>query len=115
PIASSNTFAPGSFYSVAVTYDGTTLSLYVNGMPEAQAVLNQSITYYNSIPWTIGSTDAETRAAGFARTWNGVIDDVTVYNRALAATEIKAITNLNGVVQFSNGAGIAAYSPNNTI
>ncbi len=90
-IASTSTFAPGTLHSVAATYDGATFKLYVDGTLEGQRALTKTITYNPTIPWTIGSTSDVYRASGFARTWNGAIDDVRIHNRALNPSEIAAL------------------------
>lgn len=92
-IFSTAAFPPGQFYHVAATYDGTTFKLYVNGQPQGQFVKTKTVSYTPSIPWAIGATAAIFRNAGFARTWNGVIDEVEVFNRALSLSEIQAIFN----------------------
>jgi hypothetical protein len=91
-VFSTHTFAPGHFYHVAATYDGTTAKLYVNGVLEGQCTPTTPLTY-DSSPWTIGSSNANFRSIGYARTWNGVIDEAQIYNRALSASEIQAIYN----------------------
>ena len=90
-IVSSSTFPAGQWYHVAATYDGSTMKLYVNGNLEASKPFTSSITYDSKIPWTIGSTAPPIRAAGYPRTFNGVIDEVEIFNRALSQAEIQAI------------------------
>jgi hypothetical protein len=90
-IVSSNTFTQGLFYHVAGTYDGATFKLYVNGSLEAQ--INDAGTLSWGNFWSIGANPAFARNEGFPRTWNGVIDEVSIYNRALSASEIQAIYN----------------------
>lgn len=81
----------GRWYHVAATYDGTTLKLYVNGQPDASAsrALN---TIINQDGLLIGTSPPNDGWHGF---FNGRIDDVAVYNRALSAEEIGS---LSGVV-----------------
>jgi hypothetical protein len=90
-IVSSSTFPAGQWYHVAATYDGQTFKLYVNGMLEGTVALAKTIVYDPAIPWTIGSTAPPIRAAGYPRTFNGVIDEVEIFNRALSQAEIQAI------------------------
>jgi len=90
-IVSSSTFPAGQWYHVAATYDGQTFKLYVNGALEGQMASTKSVAYDASIPWTLGSTAAPIRAVGYPRTFNGVIDEVEIFNRALSAAEIQAV------------------------
>jgi len=90
-IVSTSTFPAGQWYHVAATYDGTTFKLYVNGVLEGTMALTKTIVYDASIPWTIGSTAAPFRNLGAPRTFNGVIDEVEFFNRALSQGEIQAI------------------------
>jgi hypothetical protein len=88
-IYSSDIFPAGSFYHVVTTYDGTTFQLYVNGVLEAALAESKTIAYNNN-SWVIGESFA--LRPNF-RHWNGVIDEVQAYSRALSATEIRAIYN----------------------
>ena len=90
-ILSTDSFATGAFYFVAVTYDGQTFQLFVNGVLEGS--YSQATTIpYSSSPWMIGSTQPSFFPA-YPRTWNGVIDEVQAYNVALSQSQIQAIYN----------------------
>jgi hypothetical protein len=91
-IASTDGFATGSFYLVTATYDGATFQLFVNGLPEG-SFPEVKIVAYSSQPWTIGSAGPQFIPLGYARTWNGVIDEVQAYSRVLSLSEIQAIYN----------------------
>jgi hypothetical protein len=100
---------------VAVTYDGTTWNLYLNGVLDATKVetngtpQNLSIQH-SSIASALTSTGA---AAGF---FKGTIDDVRIWNYARSATEIAAgatqeiatATGLIGVYNLNEGTGLVA-------
>ena len=71
---------------VATTYDGTTHRLYVNGSQVASV----------SRSGKIGTSPRPLRIGGnavFGEWFNGTIDEVRVYNRALTAAEISADRN----------------------
>lgn len=89
-ILSNDGFAAGSFYFVTVTYDGSAFQLYVNGVLEGSFASTKTVGYSSRV-WTIGSSDPAYISLGFARTWNGVIDEVQAYARALTDAEIQAI------------------------
>jgi hypothetical protein len=89
-IVSTDSFPAGSFYFVAATYDSQTFQLFVNGVPEGSYKESKTIPY-NSNPWTIGSAQPVFFPLGYYRTWNGVIDEVQAYNRALSPSELQSI------------------------
>lgn len=90
-ITSTHTFPSGSFYLVAGTYDGSTFRLYVNGALEASAAKATTVAYSAS-GWTFGSS-LPMYLSTSPRTWDGVIDEVQAFNRALSQSEIQAIFN----------------------
>jgi hypothetical protein len=73
---------------VVFTYDGSNMKLYING------VLNNSVAQTTdpgtpaSFNTYIGSMGA---ASGVTYTFNGKLDDMRLYNRALSAAEIKQL------------------------
>jgi Concanavalin A-like lectin/glucanases superfamily len=71
---------------LASTWDGLTLRLYVNGTQVASSPLAGTAVTSNS-PLRIGGTVV------WPEWFNGVIDDVRVYNRALSAAEIASDRN----------------------
>ncbi|HXB72407.1 MAG TPA: TonB family protein [Candidatus Acidoferrales bacterium] len=89
-IVSADTFPPGAFYLVGATYDGTTFQLRVNGILEGSLSESKKIPY-SSYSWQIGAGAPRFFRNGSANTWNGVIDEVQAYSRALSAAEILSI------------------------
>ena len=74
------------WYHVAWTYDRSTMKLYLNGLPVATNVIGpQSIA--------VSSTDLRISGADNHVYFNGLIDEPSVYNRALSDSEIAAIYN----------------------
>lgn len=71
----------GEWHHVAGTYDGTKLTIYIDGELKAEKETTAKITA-NAYPVGIGR-DVE-RNRGF----NGLIDDARIYNRALTIDEI---------------------------
>jgi hypothetical protein len=75
----------GQWHHVAGVYDGTNKFLYVDGTLDVSAPATGSIAQ-NNYPVCIGENAEQT-----GRIWNGLIDEVSIYNRALTATEIQSI------------------------
>jgi len=74
-----NFFTTGTWYDVCLTYDGTTVSLYGNG-----ALLAQAAKSWN----TVDSGGTFIGNDYFDHVWNGDIDEMSYYTRALTATEV---------------------------
>ena len=72
----------GAWTHVALTYDGTTLRLFVNGAEIASRGASGQITPSSSPLWIGGNSP-------FGEYFAGLIDDVRVYSRALTPTEIQ--------------------------
>lgn len=70
---------------VAVTYDGTTVRVYINGVERANRVYSNGIDTASS-DFNIGRS-----AALGGASYNGRIDELSVYDRALSREEVAAI------------------------
>lgn len=93
----------GTWYHIAATYDGTTHSLYVDG------ALADSNTNAGTLTHTTNSMNIGTRDGGGQR-WNGIIDDVRVYDRALSASEINDIYSANNCGSSAGTEGEMHYN-----
>ncbi len=78
----------GAWYHVAYTYDQSAMKLYFNGVPAATNVIG---------PQPINTSSSNLRISGDDNLgsvyFDGLIDEVGVYNRALSDGEIAAIYN----------------------
>ena len=72
----------GQWQHVAATYDGSTARFYVDGVQTASSTFTGSVG--NSDNWRIGAYGAT--STGF---FDGLIDNVRIYDRALSAAEIQ--------------------------
>src|SRR5579859_5627959 len=89
-IINSQTIAQrGVWYHVAATYDGNRSVLYVNGVAEASATAGFALDY-DTTPVFIGTSGTW---PPYLSMFGGIIDEVSIYNRALSANEIAAIYN----------------------
>ncbi len=84
-VSSVTSLADNQWYFVTGTYDGTRVRLFINGNPESYSEVTKTIKY-DTTPLTIGA------GPGYSF-FNGSIDDVRVYNRALSISEVKSIYN----------------------
>ncbi len=100
-----STLPIGSWSHLAATYDGATLRLYLNGAQVAQLAQSGSILTSNS-PLRIGGNSV------WGEYFNGLIDEVRVYNRALSAAEIQGDMN-RSVTPDTTPPTVTAKTPAN--
>jgi hypothetical protein len=104
-----------SWSYVAAVWDGATgdAKIYINGV-EVAATASAIISMAdNTYPAYIGKQSNVTYGDKF---FNGVIDEVRIYNRALSAAEIRYHYNRGGPVahwKFDEGSGSTAYDSTN--
>jgi fibronectin type 3 domain-containing protein len=81
-VTSASALSNNTFYHLACTWDGATVSLYINGALSASS--DQTISPNgNTSPLYIG------QFGGNSDRFAGIIDEVRIYNRALSPTEIQ--------------------------
>ena len=91
PVVSVARFTANKWYHVVGVYTPTRSDLYINGVLDNSASAPEgSVIYYNAPNSSIGSEGCGAPIQYF----NGKIDDVRIYNRALSATEVKQLYNL---------------------
>jgi hypothetical protein len=73
----------GSWHHVVATWDGSTKYMYVDGVLDTTLAFTGPLAN-NSYDLAIGENLEMT-----GRYWDGLIDEVAVYNRALSATEVQ--------------------------
>ncbi len=86
-----NTISVDTWYHMIMTWDGTTIKLYINGNTTPAGTESPSaardISSIDDIAWTLGNK------SGDENHWNGFVDDVIIYDRALSASEVSDIYN----------------------
>ena len=100
-VVSTTTFSAGSWYHVVGVYDGSNIKLYINGVEEDSDSSTGSIDN-DDVSFTIGA-----REAGADRFINGKMGQVSLWNKALSATEVGAIYTLG-----RHGNLLDSYSDN---
>lgn len=75
---------------LAVSFDGMTKRLYVNGAEVASHAEPRALVYNAAVPMTIGSDWTSNASSNL---FNGRIDEIALYNRALTAEEVLSIYN----------------------
>ncbi len=87
-VSSTTSVVDGLWHHVLALYNGTTMTVYVDGSPENSESYSSGILL-NDHPLKIGLDPLTVEDRHF----NGNIDDIRIYNRALSRTEIQALYN----------------------
>ena len=109
-IASSGDLTAGGWVHAAAVFDGSEMRLYENGQLVGSTSKSGSISTNSSVPvWIGGNPDGAT-----SMPWDGLIDEVRIYDQALTAAEIRALPppGLGGQLFSDNfeSAGTSAWS-----
>jgi hypothetical protein len=89
PNSTTNTWLAGTWYHLAVTFDAVSYRIYVNGMLEGGiASIHSILNSLNDV--ALGTVPGFPPAIV---TFNGLVDEVSLYNRALTLSETRAIYN----------------------
>jgi len=107
PTYSTTTPAPNTWYHVAGTYDGSTLAIYVNGVLESSTPLTGGITAASN-DLNFGRDPANPSDA--SRYWDGLIDEVEIFNRGLSASEVQSIYNAGSAGKCKSAVAGTLYS-----
>jgi hypothetical protein len=87
-----NVVTPGVWHFVAATFDGNFKRIYYDGVLVATNVQTNAILYdTNATPTTIGD-DWNNNSPG-GNKFNGLLDEIDLYNRALSDSEILSLYN----------------------
>lgn len=101
---------PNAWFHVAASYEGTMMRLYVDGAE----VLNQEAT--GAMPTTSNALNigSKTTTSPEGDHFNGDLDDVRIYARALSAEEIGTLAAQAGQVNIAVADGVAQKGTTNT-
>ena len=80
------------WHHVAGTFDGKVVRFYLDGQEKSHALKTSRRMDKNNWDLCIGNTVTEDGTGEFLA-YDGLIDEVRIYNRALSAQEIKALAN----------------------
>lgn len=92
PLDAATAFAAGVWTFVAMVYDGSNKRLYFDAVQDAtEAQTGNIVTSADTV--TIASINVSGTPR---REWDGLIDDVRIYNRALSLAELQTMFALKG-------------------
>ena len=80
----------GKWHHVAGVYDGSEISLYVDGILDVSLTASGNVATTTHQVWLGGNVERP------GREWNGLLDDVRIYDHALSAAEIVGLSGKMG-------------------
>lgn len=98
---STDILAAKTWYHVAMTFDGETLTVYINGVQVAA----QAASGFAGMPATM-SVGTSSSSGGHI---NGYVDDLTIYDHAASAAEIRALYEDAGMLRII-GEGLGSVN-----
>jgi hypothetical protein len=81
----------GSWHHVAAVAEGATLRLVIDNQPQREVVPRPGGIPVNDTDLAIGMNRSTTNAAEKGKSLGGTLDDLMIFNRALATNEIAAV------------------------
>ncbi len=99
--ATNSTIVAGQWYHLVMTFDGSLASIYVNGE------LGGATSAANYHPARTGGLSLGHQSLNLTLPFDGVIDEVAIYNKALPAAKVKAHYTQSTVVTAPSNISIA--------
>ena len=114
PIVSASPVNDGQFHHVAVVFDGTNQTVFLDGVAIGTKAHTQA-AYAASYQYQLGSGQTAGWPAGNGGSYyfQGLIDEAGFYNRALSAADVQSIVNAGSVGKFLSVA-VANVAPTPT-
>jgi hypothetical protein len=99
-IAGSSALPEDTWVHAAAVYDGSTMELFLDGVSVGSTAKSGALSTNAAVDVWIGSNPQ----VAFSKPWDGVIDEVRIYERALTSAEIRALPPPGGAPGlFSDG------------
>lgn len=91
-ISSNRALNDGQWHHIAATYDGKTVSYYIDGVGRGRVSRHPGPLKKSGWDLCIGNSVVDYGTGEFLA-FDGMIDEVRIYNRALSAAEVKMLAN----------------------
>ena len=82
---------PGRWFHVAFVYDGSDQIIYVDGVEEGRNTIGFVVPYASEDPLWIGNAGQTNRGRVTFPVFDGLLDEVALFNRGLSGDEVRAI------------------------
>jgi len=88
-VVSVSSIATNTWTHVLFTYDSADIRIYINGVLDKTTVATGAVSYTVTQSLTLGKR----AVSGISSPFNGLLDDVRIYNRALTSNEVSYISS----------------------
>ncbi len=110
-ISPAGTLAAGTWTHIAAVYDGASMALYKNAAEVASVAKTGVLDTSGTVDAAIGNQPAT--ASGGARPFDGLIDDLRIYDRALTTAELATVRDAG--TQTNTAPATSATPPANVV
>ena len=97
----------GYWHHVVGVYDGSTASIYVDGVLDASEA-KIWVFETSNVPVTIGGRYHDDMTV--SRSWNGMLDDVRVYGYSLSADQVAALADMGDLIPVVDAGDDQTFS-----
>jgi hypothetical protein len=87
----SGNLVPNEWFHACATWDGSTMRLYKDGVEIGSVAKTGTLATDNTVPAWVGANPGSS-----TRGWDGLIDEVKIYNTALTAQEVAQLAAATG-------------------
>jgi gliding motility-associated-like protein len=103
-----------NWYYLVATYDNNKISLYINGQLDKTQIMGSGYldSWTSSNNMTLGQ-EIDYASSSFLHPWNGKLDDIAIWNRALSASEVAQLYQTSSYATtylWSTGATTASIN-----
>jgi hypothetical protein len=93
PCLSDSVVTDGVWHHGAVTFDGESLTMYVDGLPQKQVIPCRAEIAAIANDLTVGMNRSKPSAREQGQSFDGMIDELMIFNRVLSPEEIRAMVS----------------------
>ncbi len=105
-VSSTRTLTTNTWTHLVVTRSGSTITIYLNGIPEATTGSDSGALSFSTCELVIGQDPDNGCTGSPSQYTNGMIDELKIYNYALTTEQVKKDMNQQAAVRFGPQTGL---------
>jgi len=110
---STGTVNDGNWHHIAIVLDSSNTTIFIDGSQDGQVSDGNAFNTFSSSTYRLGAGNAN---AGYNTLFNGKLDQVRIFDKALSSTEVTTLSNethasttISTTDIFNDNSGIALY------